>query len=721
MPDPTPTLTAREKERERLRESTATATPTATPRPLEAQSTATLRAMWRAGPQYLTEADYEAELRARGYTAEEIAKEKTVGVSTAKSTAGQLTGSEAAGVNAIRNLPPATATPVGTATPFPTATPAAATASVGGSGAQGDAGAAPVGGFGGQVADATAQGQATAGGEQVTGAQRQPVPNALPRFTQPGAPGSPGGGGGGGSSEPAKPKPVRFVTAADGRKIWVQDSGKKDANGKIIYNEVERPPVPEGFIPNNKAGNQGQMWDPMARGYRVVEWDTEDQSWLPTDKVNQLPGIQRTPIGEALSTGRDVAAGNDQAIEGTVLPMHGTQTPGPVEGLPSVQLGTGQTPIFPTNPANTANLDPNLTGYGYSPEVSTQGVPVSDETGEVGVVFAGQTGGGTGQHSISQFMGPQGGIGQYNSAILEAYGQDVPDNPIEASIAAVKLQNEIARMRAEGLQQQEIQRHFTQGNIKPTDEYGNQVSTIYDTFRPNRSGNPSDPGTRVSKNISLATARANTPNVGGVKPLDVFGDEVIELPLGGDFFVGNRKQRFEAGPFEMVSASGANSTGNEAEIFDTLPIEGSIFTDPFTGQTIDLAATPKSGSNSMGDNPFVGGGATPGQREARAERDQIKAANTALAGAAADRAAANEGYKYNAAGLMGPVTVSLPAGLEGKVSVPPGVRVKWEQPKVVSQAEQTAQMAWQSLLMGHQLPSLQAGIPQPYNTRVGAR
>ena len=125
----------------------------ATPRPQEAQSTTTLRHMWRL--HRLTDAEYEAELSARGMTAEAIAREKTVGISTAASTRGQLTGSEQAGMNAIRDLPAATATPAPSA-------PVAAANALASATAGGTAGgtAEPQGGFGATLANATAAGVA---------------------------------------------------------------------------------------------------------------------------------------------------------------------------------------------------------------------------------------------------------------------------------------------------------------------------------------------------------------------------------------------------------------------------------------------------------------------------------------------------------------------------------------------------------------------------------
>ena len=72
--------------------------------PLANYSTEELRWLWRAAR--ITEADWQAELVARGETAQSaadlIAIQKSYGVSTAAATKGQLTASESAKVEAIK-------------------------------------------------------------------------------------------------------------------------------------------------------------------------------------------------------------------------------------------------------------------------------------------------------------------------------------------------------------------------------------------------------------------------------------------------------------------------------------------------------------------------------------------------------------------------------------------------------------------------------------------
>ena len=82
----------------------AGATPAPTQRPLQERSSSELRQLWRAGR--ITEDEWRGELQARGSSAQgaadEIAKQKTTGVSTAASTRGQLTASEQAAVTALQ-------------------------------------------------------------------------------------------------------------------------------------------------------------------------------------------------------------------------------------------------------------------------------------------------------------------------------------------------------------------------------------------------------------------------------------------------------------------------------------------------------------------------------------------------------------------------------------------------------------------------------------------
>lgn len=82
-------------------------------RELEGYSTSELRQLWRAGR--IDESAWKAELQARGdsaqQAADEIARQKNVGLSTAAKTAGQLTASEAAAVEALKASAPVAAPP----------------------------------------------------------------------------------------------------------------------------------------------------------------------------------------------------------------------------------------------------------------------------------------------------------------------------------------------------------------------------------------------------------------------------------------------------------------------------------------------------------------------------------------------------------------------------------------------------------------------------------
>src|SRR3990167_10139203 len=153
MPEPTPTPANTQPLPQQIAAEILAGESGKPKRPLEDIDATTLRHMWRA--ERITEAEYESELTARGYRAEEIAREKQTGISTAASTRGQLTGEEARGVTAQRNLPP----------PAPVAN-AAASATAGGQagvggqfeggGAEGATGAA-TGAFGGTAQPGGAQ------------------------------------------------------------------------------------------------------------------------------------------------------------------------------------------------------------------------------------------------------------------------------------------------------------------------------------------------------------------------------------------------------------------------------------------------------------------------------------------------------------------------------------------------------------------------------------
>src|SRR3990167_5591134 len=126
MPEPTPTPTSSQTLVSQIDDKVLKdLSGDEAPRPLEPYSGTELRQLWRAGR--ISEQEWNAELVARGDSAQsandEIARQKNIGVSTAASTRGQLTASEAAAVSSLKaSAPP----------PPPPLADAAASATAGG-------------------------------------------------------------------------------------------------------------------------------------------------------------------------------------------------------------------------------------------------------------------------------------------------------------------------------------------------------------------------------------------------------------------------------------------------------------------------------------------------------------------------------------------------------------------------------------------------------------
>lgn len=431
--------------------------------------------------------------------------------------------------------PTATATPTGTPTPVPAAAGASA-GSAGFSDIQGNVlpgtGAVDASSAG-AMADAATTGafaRAASGSptgrtfEQITGTQYLSDAErawylAEAQRRQGGSQPASGdaGASGGGSSTPAKPRNIRYDTAAG----WIQDTGRKDAEGKTMWDQIARPPTPPGFIPDRNRPDKGQVWDPVAEGYRSIQWDESEDRFVATENISMLPGIGRTGIGEALGTGKRVASGSDLTQKGAPLPSQGTELPGPQEGLPAVQTGIGMTPVFPMGQEAAEinpNLDPRLLGEGVGSEVSPQGVPMSTD-GQQGLALAGMAG------QVSQFMSPAGGHGQYSAAILQAYNQPVPHDTIEAARAAFKLQNEIAKMREAGSTQEEIQRHYRGIDRGTLDEFGFERDNDLVTIRERPGG------------VSTAVSRRSQP-LSGMRVADPSsGEPMYEFEGGGDMLL----------------------------------------------------------------------------------------------------------------------------------------------------------------------------------------
>src|SRR3990167_10622324 len=277
MPEPTPTPAHTQTLAQQIAAEILAGESGKPKRPLEEFSSETLRILHRAG--LITLEEWNAELVARGKSQTAASVEIGNQLQTNVNNDGTLSKTERDKVVEQQRRFPNGLAPA----PAPVAN-AAASATAGGQAG----GNAQFEGGGAERATGAATG-AFGGTAQPSGAQALSAPQQ-----------------GGGGAEPAKPKPIRWSTSLN---AWVRDTGRKDASGGNIVEIVDGPPSPEGSVAGGKRGDQRLVWDAVAKAYRQVEWDSGDQEWVWTDKLQNLPPIQRTAGGEALTTGRDVATG----------------------------------------------------------------------------------------------------------------------------------------------------------------------------------------------------------------------------------------------------------------------------------------------------------------------------------------------------------------------------------------------------------------------------
>ena len=678
MPDPTPSPRSAKDDQIRQGSGLSGSSGTKPTRPLEAIDATTLRHMWRAGT--ITEAQYDAELGARDYTREEIARSKQIGVSTAASTRGQLTGSEQAGVNAQKNLPK----------PAPVANAAASGTAAGRAG-----GFATAENAGGDIATGSASGQA-GGNAQMGGAQ------AL----------SAAQGGGGGA--PVKPKPVRWSTALN---TWVRDTGRKDANGNNIVEEVARPPVPDGWSTGTR-GDRGWLWDPVAKQYRQWEWDTDGQEFQPTDKVQALPQtLKRGPGGEALSTGKDVASGQEATPAGQALSTAGGAVAPPAEGFPSVAAGSGETPVFPVGPGTLPRL-----GMFGNQEISTQGIPMSTETDQMGQEFIGTTSG-----NIAEFRTAPGGgsIGVDVSQFLHAFGLDVTGNPIVDTRKYIEAQEQIARMQDAGLSMADIQEALRNPQRVPSTQTI-PGSGLLNAMTGELQQRATSSGTRQQARI--AETKVLAP-LGGQKELPQAYARGGRMTLPEEVMVVGLRTN------TIYATGGEEGAGTEDLLFIPKAVrsnqEGGEF--DFAAQ-VDLAAQAEQGGGTFarGDNPYgawAGSGRDAGSGEtqsetidrlgqgladrARQEEETRLLAEDAAASieeARVTRDRQNLDYRGRAGGLAPPTVIDLPIEVQGRVPIPPGITPNWLTPEQ-RRRRQLAAIPWAQLmqLAGGMAPEFSPG------------
>src|SRR3990167_4523353 len=348
MPEPTPTPANTQTLAQQIAAEILAGESGTAPRALEAYSGTELRQLWRAGR--ISPEEWHAELVARGDSAQsandEIARQKNIGVSTAASTRGQLTASESAAVSSLKTSAPSPPAPVANA-----AASATAGAQAGGN--------AQFEGGGVEGATGTAAGQA-GGTAQQGGAQALTAPQQA-------------GGG-----EPAKPKPVKWVTFADGTKGWGREA-YRDANG-IFYERTAPPPYAHQDASPVKDKPEYWEFDETVRKYRKWEWDSETESWQPTATVKDLPQtIPETEAGQALRTGKPTGD------EGQPLNVAGGDVPAPTQGFDTFAGGSGQTNIYDV--ADAVMIPKRLTGFGEAQPVGVLGAPRVD--GNVGQAYIG--------------------------------------------------------------------------------------------------------------------------------------------------------------------------------------------------------------------------------------------------------------------------------------------------------------------------------------------
>ena len=550
-----------------------------------------------------------------------------------------------------------------------------------------------------------------------------------------------------GGGEAAKPKPIRWSTSLN---AWVRDTGRKDASGGNIVEIVDGPPSPEGSVAGGKRGDQRLVWDAVAKAYRQVEWDSGDQEWVWTDKLQNLPPIQRTAGGEALTTGRDVASGREATPEGQPITTVGQgAVAAPLEGLPTGPGGSGESSIFPVDPEFTPNIPAAYYGP-YAPEVSTQGFPMSTETGELGVQFVGQTagGGGTaGLHSVSEFRSPAGGFAQDDVQLLRAFGRAVPTDPIDIARAGMALRNELAQREKTGQNPAQAAESMTGRQLEWDEETG--------TYKYDRKQTRQESRHQAALDASLSGRDVPQEFGKGGKmtlPEPVFiigrsgkvyatageeggGTEDMQMFNESIKFIPNRMKRMQHGgeidfddPSRVAEAAGilgeveARRTRTERrsdraafeENYGQLPPPppGQEYVDYSGGLTVAEANRATAQAQQAAANQ---------EREDRALADQLQEEINA---AAEERQQGIQGYRYGLAGLPPPSALELPAEAQNLfdrrgrplLNIPQGVRVRYE--SALAAARRRAQAQWQKMLAGQEVPALDQPVASP--ARSGA-
>src|SRR3990167_2714168 len=550
-----------------------------------------------------------------------------------------------------------------------------------------------------------------------------------------------------GGGESAKPKPIRWSTSLN---AWVRDTGRKDASGGNIVEIVDGPPSPEGSVAGGKRGDQRLVWDAVAKAYRQVEWDSGDQEWVWTDKLQNLPPIQRTAGGEALTTGRDVASGREATPEGQPITKVGQgAVAAPLEGLPTGPGGSGESSIFPVDPEFTPNIPAAYYGP-YAPEVSTQGFPMSTDTGELGVQFVGQTagGGGTaGLHSVSEFRSHAGGFAQDDVQLLRAFGRTVPSAPIAIPRAAMALRNDLANREAIGQNLAQAQESMTGRQLEWDEATG--------TYKYDRKQTREEARHQAALDTSLSGQDVPQEFGKGGKmtlPEPVFiigrsgkvyatagekggGTEDMQMFNESIKFIPNRMKRMQHGgeidfddPSRVAEAAGilgeveARRTRTERrsdraafeENYGQLPPPPpwQEYVDYSGGLTVAEANRATAQAQQAAANQ---------EREDRALADQLQEEINA---AAEERQQGIQGYRYGLAGLPPPSALELPAEAQNLfdrrgrplLNIPQGVRVRYE--SALAAARRRAQAQWQKMLAGQEVPALDQPVASP--ARSGA-
>ena len=727
MPEPTPTPANTQTLAQQIAAEILAGESGTAPRPLESYSGTELRQLWRAGR--ISPEEWHAELVARGDSAQsandEIARQKNIGVSTAASTRGQLTASEAAAVSSLKTSAPSPPAPVANA-----AASATAGAQAGGN--------AQFEGGGVEGATGTAAGQA-GGTAQPGGAQALSAPQQ-------------GGGG-----EPAKPKPVKWVTFADGTKGWGREA-YRDANG-IFYERTAPPPYAHQDASPVKDKPEYWEFDETVRKYRKWEWDSETESWQPTATVKDLPQtIPATEAGQALATGKPTGA------EGQPLNVAGGDVPAPTEGFETFAAGSGQTNIYDV--ADAAMIPKRLTGFGEAQPVGVLGAPRVD--GNVGQAYIGTTSGG-----VMETRGPEGGFGLSTKALLDTYGWKVTNDPLKDAESAAALLDKIEELEAAGMSQQDIQDTLNPyaSNVRKENEIEQRKREEAGLTGPTRSSRSE--GARIEGQI----AAANQAVLSGSDTLPTEFDKGGKMTLPEPVFIIGRSGKVYATAGEK--GGGTEDMRMMDKSLKFIPRhgvkrmqEGGLvdFDLPAAEPGYEFASAQQYGFNDSGEyirnqpgrdvgidvppppplpgQEYVGGpgGETVAEANRRSRATQEEAArqqeeDRALAGqlqeeinaAAEERQQGTLGYRYGVAGLPPPSVLELPANAQGLtdrrgrplLTIPLGVRVRYESALAAArrkaQQEAAATRGAESSSLNQILAALMSGALPASSNPHGAR